>query len=125
MAEIMTNTYDIDKAAYQQEQTLFLNDQAAFRTGSVGAGVYALGHLKSMYRLLWYRKHRVKAKDSSDSYMNLLNTVEEKIFDYAKKHTDKAQQELVFLKGFRDLIKDFDLVTERYQQIIIECEVKP
>lgn len=124
MAEMVVNTYDIDKAAYQQEQTLFLNDQAAFRTGSIGAGIFALGHLKSMYRLLWYRRHRQKSEEKSNTFSELIKTTEEEIFQYAKSHKNDQASETIFKGGFRELVKRFDLVTERYQQIIIECEAK-
>lgn len=125
MAESVVNTYDIDRTAYAQEQALFLQDQAAFRTGNVGAGVYALGHLKSMYYLLWYRKHQRTNKSSSDKFISLLKVAETDTFQYAKNHKNDQAAETIFKTGFRELVATFDLLTERYQQIIIESEAKP
>jgi hypothetical protein len=125
MAEMVVNTYDLDRADYALAQTQFYQAQAFFRAGNVAAGYGAVGHLRAMYRLLWYRKHQQRNKTGSDKFIDLLKTTEDAITHYAKNHKNDQPAESIFKTGFRELITTFDLAAERYQQIIIECEAKP
>lgn len=124
MADLAVNILEVDKSAYATEQTSFLADKNLFKTGSVGAGLFALAHLKSMYNLLWFRRHTQKNKEESVRFVELIKTVENEIIQYAKTHKQEQPQETVFKNGFRDLISRFELIEERYQQIIMVCEAK-
>ena len=123
MAEMGINTYDIDKAAYQQERLQFLQDQAAFRSGAVGAGVLALAHLKSMYHTLWYKKHVERNKTSSENFIKLILEAEERIIHYAKTNNG-IDRVSMYDTAFRRVVILYEKVVEDYQRVIMECEAK-
>jgi len=123
MAEMGINTYDIDKAAYQQERMQFLQDQAAFRSGAVAAGVLALAHLKSMYHTLWYRKHLDKNAESARNFIKLIATTEDDLIRYAKNNMGIDKVSMYDIQ-FRRVIVLYESVTEAYQRVLIDCEVK-
>jgi hypothetical protein len=127
MDEMAVSTYGIEKTLYQQEESIFLQTQAAFRIGNVGAGVAAVFHLKSMYGLLWTRKHREKNEALSDSFTSTLDQIEEDIlkFGNASGNKKKTSSEILFKASFRKLVKRIDdAYFKDFQQIKIECEAK-
>lgn len=120
MPELLS-TYDIDKQHYQTERELFLQEQANFKGGSLPHGIYAIGHLRSMYMILLYNRHKKKNSATSKAFLIKLDDWITDLIKYNKIMANEKDPAL-YRQSFREKILSFDKIVEEFYDIYEEVK---